>query len=124
MGFKTKDGKILSVNKFVASPEQIQNEIKKLINDGTVSINGDSEIDEIKKAYPQCKNYKGVFAYPTSATYWRDTAQKGDFYIQGFSTTMSYHRHVFDPGDIMYFNGEKLEQIPYTYFYTHLVICH
>lgn len=111
MGFKTKDGKILSVNKFVASPEQIQNEIKKLINDGTVSINGDSEIDEIKKAYPQCKNYKGVFAYPTSATYWRDTAQKGDFYIQGFSTTMSYHRHVFDPGDIMYFNGEKLEQI-------------
>lgn len=111
MGFKTKDGKILNVNKFVASPEQIQNEIKKLINDGTVSINGDSEIDEIKKAYPQCKNYKGVFAYPTSDTYWRDTAQKGDFYIQGFNTTMSYHRHVFDPGDIMYFNGEKLEQI-------------
>ena len=29
---------------------EIQNEIKKLINDGTVSINGDSEIDEIKKA--------------------------------------------------------------------------
>ena len=115
MSFKTKDGRIINLNKFVASSDQIQSEVNRLINNGAVNVNSTVlsnegyEIAEIKKAYPQCKNYKGVFAYPTTDTYWTDTAQKGDFYIQGFETTMSYHRHVFNPGDIMYFNGEKLE---------------
>lgn len=116
MSFKTKGGKVLNLNKFVATSEQIQSEIKRLIDNGTIHVEssgsgGDNEITEIKKAYPQCKNYKGAFAYPSTGTYWKDTAQKGDFYIQGFDKTISYHRHVFNPGDIMYFNGEKLEQL-------------
>ena len=115
MSFKTKNGKLLNLNKFVATSEQIQSEIKRLIDNGTIHVEsssgGDNEITEIKKAYPQCKNYKGAFTYPSTGTYWKDTAQKGDFYIQGFDKTISYHRHVFNPGDIMYFNGEKLEQL-------------
>lgn len=118
MGFYCNGKKIGGIN-FIASDEQISNVINnktmEMLNNGTISTTvlnpNDYEFQEVLKNYPQCKNYKGNFTYPTDANYWNTTAQKGDYWIQNFNNIIHYHRYVFEPGDIMYFNGTTLEPL-------------
>ncbi len=116
MGFYANGKKINNKN-FVVTQSQVDEGIAKKINDGTLKATqtllnkDDYEFQEVIKQYPQCTNYKGIFTYPSASDYWTTIAQKGDYWIQGFDNIIHYHRYVFEPGDIMYFNGATLEPL-------------
>lgn len=113
------NGKKITGTSFIASDTQISNAVNnkalEMLNNGTINTTilspNDYEFQEVLKNYPQCTNYKGNFSYPSDANYWTTTAKKGDYWIQSFNNIIHYHRYVFEPGDIMYFNGTNLEPL-------------
>jgi hypothetical protein len=67
-------------------------------------------VNYIQKNYPLCKNYKGIWSYPTSASFYTGS-NKGDWWINNFTEPFIYNQRYFLPTDILYFDGSYLNRI-------------
>lgn len=67
-------------------------------------------VNYIQKNYPLCKNYKGIWSYPTSENFYTES-NEGDWWINDFTKPFYYNQRYFLPTDIIYFDGSYLNRI-------------
>ena len=67
-------------------------------------------VNYIQENYPLCKNYKGIWSYPTSESFYTES-KKGDWWINNFTEPFIYNQRYILPTDIIYFDGSYLNRI-------------
>ena len=64
----------------------------------------------IQENYPLCKNYKGIWSYPTSESFYTES-KEGDWWINNFTEPFVYNGRYFLPNDLIYFDGSFLNRV-------------
>lgn len=64
----------------------------------------------IQENYPLCKNYKGIWSYPTSENFYTES-NEGDWWINNFTEPFVYNQRYILPTDIIYFDGSYLNRV-------------
>lgn len=103
---------VKSYNRKLTLEECLQN-YKALyipIEDRIIDTTDWEYVNYVQKNYPLCKTYKGIWSYPTSASFYTES-NKGDWWINNLKEPFIYNQRYFLPTDIIYFDGSYLNRI-------------
>lgn len=67
-------------------------------------------VNYIQENYHLCKNFKGIWSYPTSENFYTES-KEGDWWINNFTEPFIYNQRYILPTDIIYFDGSYLNRI-------------